>query len=192
MAPELTHLLWIDLETTGTDEKLDPIIEVAVILTDMRLYMVDGFERSWAATLSGDAMGRLSDNDYVRDMHTANGLLDDCLRIGLDLPLIDRRLCDLLADAGVGRHRLMLAGSGVGHFDRRFVRQQLPLLESYLQYPVIDIGVVRRFAREICGFEPPDFTTSKTHRAVDDVRLHLAEARWWRQNMMGLFERIHR
>ena len=35
--PEVTHYLWLDLETTGTDERRDDIIEVGFIITDKEL-----------------------------------------------------------------------------------------------------------------------------------------------------------
>lgn len=85
------HLLWLDLETTGTDETKDSIIEIGCILTtpDLR-------DKEPTATFqriispSDEALGRLLRNGIVREMHEANGLLDDLL-----VPVPGRTTADL-------------------------------------------------------------------------------------------------
>lgn len=194
MSPPLTHLLWCDLETTGIDENLDPIMEIAVILTTPDLQVaVPGFEYSWAISMTDKARRQLAKNKFVRDMHTVNGLTEVCQdpNRSVKIESVDRFLSGWLMEDGIDAGRVALAGSGVAHFDMRFIRRQMPNLASMLRYRPIDIGQISSFALDVCGFQPPDFRTDKTHRSMDDVRLHLAEARWWRQNLMGLFERIH-
>lgn len=71
------HLLWLDLETTGTDESKDSIIEIGCVLTDADLNEVSDFTMYVEPT--DEALGRLLRNDIVREMHKANGLLDRVL-----------------------------------------------------------------------------------------------------------------
>lgn len=184
--PDISHLLWCDLETTGTDEHLDSIIEVGLILTGSGAPFVDrdGFRDLVRPTPT--AMGRLRGNDVVRKMHEANGLLAELeaaeASVTLDELLPPDKLQDeilkWMLEHGVRRHQVMLAGSGVGHFDRRFLREQMPELESWLAYPVLDVGVIRRFF-QMC--DRPDLVrpadSNKNHRAYDDAKLHLEEAR---------------
>ena len=73
--------------------------------------------------------------------------------------------------------RTVLAGSGVSHFDCRFIRHYLPELEAFLRYWMIDIGVVRRMYELWVGELPTAVNEEKTHRALDDVYCHLEEAR---------------
>ena len=76
-------LVWIDCEMTGLDLSADALIEVAVVVTDYELRPlgegVDVLIRPPAAALE-----RMS--DFVREMHTASGLLDE-LADGLSLKL---------------------------------------------------------------------------------------------------------
>jgi len=177
-------LLWVDLETTGTDENRDPILEIGAVVTNTNYpfgevaafeSVVDPGTVTWQARLG----------DYVREMHTKNGLLDDIAAgKGCDIQNAEATIIQLLRQLGQP-HQFMLAGSGVGHFDRRFIATQMPKLDGWLSYPNADVGAVRRFVT-FAGrgdlvsagttYEGDAFK-DKPHRGMDDVRDHIAEAR---------------
>jgi oligoribonuclease len=173
------HLLWLDLETTGTDETKDSIIEIGCVLTDIDLEVKGEYVSFVRPT--DEALGRLLRNDVVREMHTVNGLLADLIAPSgkdLDHPQVVQTLVsDWLQDI-VGNQRVALAGSGVAHFDRRFLDAQMPKVTRSLTYWTIDVGVIRRAFHMATNAQ---FTTArqqtKTHRALDDAYLHLAEAK---------------
>lgn len=186
--PEVTHLLWIDLETTGTNEKLDDIIEVGFILTDVTMDH-EIAQGSMALQVSEFAWQRMKETPIVWDMHTENGLIEVLEGNNSDLPTARQYeeflIKQVLVANEVESHRVMLAGSGVGHFDRKFIKEKFPSLDSYLAYPVIDVGVIRRFYRELCGMEVSGANDGKTHRALDDIRCHLDEAKWFKKQFSG-------
>ena len=67
-------LVWIDCEMTGLDVQRDALIEVAVVVTDGDLRIVDpGMDV--LITPPAEALDNM--NDFVRNMHTSSGLLDD-------------------------------------------------------------------------------------------------------------------
>lgn len=175
------HLLWVDLETTGVDDNLDSIIEVGAILTDTNLNEID--QKSILVEPTDEAMLRLGRNETVTEMHQANGLLDDLNTDTVYPPhLADSMLVGMLEEHSVKKHRVMLAGSGVSHFDRRFIKAQLPYTDTYLAYPSIDIGVVRRtWQMLVPGHGVGPAKSSKTHRALDDIKYHLEEARAFKE-----------
>jgi oligoribonuclease (3'-5' exoribonuclease) len=178
---DYTHLLWLDLETTGTDEKQDGIIEAAVILTTTDLVEMDFDE--YIVTPTPEQMQRLRDNEFVFNMHSQNGLLGMVQNgAGADAEFTDDQIVRLLEVYEVKPHSVLIAGSGVAHFDRRFVKEHLPRLDRHLAYPAIDVGVLRRCA-EMWGFDLTGYPEQETkaHRAMADIRLHLAEARWFQQ-----------
>lgn len=182
MAPPCTHLLWLDLETTGTNEMRDAILEVAVILTDMDLQVMTEYT---SVVQPHNPYWSLDMNDFVKEMHRANGLIDAIKADeGQSLGTVETDITMELTAHEVESHAVMLAGSGVGHFDLRFVKAQMPHLAKVLAYPVIDIGVMRRFLRDICLLPeviPDDGDAdTKTHRALDDIRQHLSEAQHYR------------
>jgi oligoribonuclease len=167
-------LAWIDLETTGSNEVEDDIIEVGLVVTDE--YLNHREKRTW--TVYPQRAGRLLDmDDVVVDMHTKSGLLADILKMkatpgnvisSVDIS-VSRALKPYVIDG-----KIPLAGSGVSHFDMRFIKRYMPETAALLTFAPYDIGSVRRFLR-LAGVEIPD--ANLTHRALDDVEDHIAEAR---------------
>ncbi len=192
MGVDVTHLAWIDLESTGTNEHVDDIVEIAMIVTDMSLQPVMQYTEVIQPE-HGDWYDRMRSIDAVFDMHTKNGLIED-LQSGVapDLFSVDREIVSILKEMEIREKAIMLAGSGVGHFDARFIRHHMKYLSKHLAYPVIDVGVMRRFVRDVVG--RPDMIPNegdgsiKTHRAMDDIKLHLEEARYYRKVLAQAFD----
>jgi oligoribonuclease len=175
-------LLWVDLETTGSDVEHDCIIEVGAILTTTDLDVLGEFSKVVAPEPLG--LGRLMQNGFVRKMHEDNGLLPLLLDPAEPLGKPHHASRALLAWAeglGAREGRTVLAGSGVGHFDRRFIARWMPQVDRFLRYWCIDTGVLRRAHEMWTGTPAPSSANeSKTHRALDDIRCHLEEARAFR------------
>lgn len=172
-------LLWLDLETTGSDVAHDCIIEVGCILTTTDLTHLGEFQ---AVVLpEPEGYGRMMLNDFVRNMHADNGLLEDLTAgLGKKPHEVTKSLLKWAADLGAKEGRTVLAGSGVGHFDRKFIDRYMPPLSRFLRYWCIDTGVLRRAHEMWVGTVVSTANDAKTHRALDDVRCHLAEAQAFR------------
>lgn len=183
MTDKRNFLLWVDLETTGTDESRDPILEIGAIVTD-NAYPFHEFGAFETVVDPGTVTWDARLGDYVREMHTKNGLLADIeAGKGCDIQTAESAVIDVLRQLGEP-HQFMLAGSGTGHFDRRFLAEQMPKLHGWLSYPNADVGNLRRFikfagrddlTRAGLTYEG-DAHKDKPHRAMDDIRDHLAEA----------------
>lgn len=181
MQAERDLLLWIDLETTGSDEARDCIIEVGAILTTTELDVLG--ECSIVVAPTAEGLGRLMQNAFVRDMHQRNGLLPLLLDAETPAYKPHEAAKTLLAWAerlGAKQGRTVLAGSGVGHFDRRFIARWMPQVDKFLRYWCIDIGVVRRAHDLWVGTPVSAANDAKTHRGLDDIRCHVEEARAFR------------
>ncbi len=173
-------LLWVDLETTGSEvEKGDEIIEFAAILTTLDLDELSSHETVIMPRALG--LGRMMLHPVVRRMHETNGLLEELLEN--DYPFVGQaerfilQWLDLEFSKMTEKPKLVLAGSGVAHFDRKFIDKYMPQLARRLRYYTLDIGVVRRAHRWWLGEDLSTANDGKTHRAMDDIRCHLAEAR---------------
>ena len=190
---DLKNIAWIDLETTSADEHDGSILEVGIIITDPHLRELDRAE--WLVEPLDIA--HIADMpDVVRRMHTESGLLDRLDEARADeasgrrrfaiyiVDEVDALLRELL-DTHTVRGQIILAGSGVGHFDSRWIRRHLPRSAQRLTYWALDVGVVRRFLATI----DPDLVLEqypdggKPHRALADAELHLAEWRAYRDAM---------
>lgn len=173
-------ILWVDLETTGGDETEDEIIEVGAILTDFE-YKEIAPEFQMVCKPSDHAWSRLMANEVVKKMHTENGLIAELTRPWAhDINHVDLQLEDFVRSR-IPAGKVILAGSGVGHFDRKFINVQLPNTALLLKHAPLDIGVVRRFLRYAGYTFKMDAQPTKNHRAFDDITLHLNEAREYRQ-----------
>ena len=68
-----SRLLWIDCEMTGLDVFHDELCEIAVVPTDFDLNVLDeGIDI--VIKPSAEALEQM--NDFVRNMHTENGLME--------------------------------------------------------------------------------------------------------------------
>lgn len=183
---DYTHIAWIDLETTGLDPKYDAVIEFGLVLTDRQLTEID--EKSWLVL--PESLDMLKLNETVREMHNANGLLNDLIT-SRDLLLaptylqydISNWLRDHIAGLFSGDSTIALGGSGVSHFDVRWLQLHFPHVATMFHRSTLDVGVIRRFIENVVGRPDlvPQHTRDLTHRALDDARQHLAEARHYKQ-----------
>jgi len=192
--PYADHLVWLDLETTGTDEHADHILEVGITVTQP-VFPFD--ERDRFESIVIPVMPRAGDLSWVDnldpvvlDMHTKNGLLQEVREAQMETNgflyciTVEARILDFLAPYG---KRLLLAGSGVGHFDRRFIRRQMPTLDDRLLFPCLDVGIIRRtmalLGRDDLMSHDGEANDLKPHRALADALIHLDEYRHY----CGLF-----
>jgi oligoribonuclease len=182
------QLLWLDLETTGSSADLDEIIEVGCLMTNSELIVNDSFsEHSWTVICSDAALIRLLRSEAVREMHKANGLLDEVAsNRGAAINVVEDELLGWLYAVERKERQVMLAGSGVGHFDRRMISYHMKKLDKYLHYAPFDIGNIRRaFQAWGIPLPPSGQKDIKTHRALDDAKLHLDEARSYMELFRG-------
>lgn len=164
--------MFIDLETLGTDVNYHPPIEIGVAIL-RRSTLEVAYGQSFVIHLEeGMDMPQV-----VRDMHTKNGLLEDCYKSILTIEDADLFLSKMLDGLMDGKH-IPFAGSGVLHFDRKFIDRWMPLTSKRITYWAYDVGVVRRFS-QWAGGKVLDGT--KSHRALDDALWHAQEAAFYMQ-----------
>jgi oligoribonuclease len=192
------YLLWLDLETTGSDVEEDCIIEIGCHLTTRDLEFVtyntsphEPWTFDWLVEPEEGGWSRVFKNSTVHAMHSDNNLIDDITgawHTGLELKdpyEVADILIEELERLDIKSHKAMLAGSGVAHFDSRFLHKHMPQLMRYLAYPVLDVGVLRRafqmWAPHVPTFDP--FEDGKPHRALADVKGHIEEARFYQTIM---------
>lgn len=168
-------IIWIDLETTGSSNDAD-IIEFGAVLTDGSPELKQLGE--YSATLATD---KEYEAPVVVEMHERSGLTKalekpDFLLVSSLEQSVLRWINDTV---GFSNEHMPWGGSGVGHFDSKFIRRDMPYLSKRLTYWVYDVGVLRRMLR-LAGVSfdsPSGDSTTKTHRALEDAKLHAQEAR---------------
>lgn len=181
-------LLWIDLETTGLDEISDHVLEIGWMITTQDLAMVHTGGSLPINPGVADSVLFRNDDGYVLKMHTENGLLDairhPSARTAPDAEKTIVAAMNSVQEDHGGVATFTLAGSGVAHLDHRFIKAQFPRIAERLNYYVIDVGVVRRFVRDVARIvvDVEDFRDIN-HRGYDDIRNHYNEAMLYRHLM---------
>ena len=178
---EHKYLFWLDLETTGSDldvvnersgiRSRHEIIEIGAAITDTELNVLDG--RSFVI---GHDIVHENISPLVENMHTVNGLWADVAKSTMTIAEADATLAGWIRKYN-GSNHMAFAGSGVMHFDRKFIRRDMPLLDKRLTYWAIDVGPIRRSFKYLLGVDewPED---TKNHRAFEDVLFHIEEMKW--------------
>ena len=199
MMPREDLILFLDLETTGSDEDLDEIIEVGIVMLDAKtLEEIDSFTEVIAP--NDNAYLRMEDEDVVRKMHEVNGLAElirKDRRENMFLKganAVDLEITDWLRKhVGNDNTQIPYGGSGVAHFDRRFIKKYLPKFDKMITHWAHDVGTIRRsFVK--AGLQTADNFLEKTgqakdHRALQDARVHADEFRLYQRYFKtGSFE----
>ena len=128
-ADDHAPLVWIDCEMTGLDSVADDLVEVAVLITDSDLTILDeGIDL--VIRPSREALAQM--DDVVRTMHTTSGLLDE-LDDGLELEQAQRRVMEYLRSRVPEPGKALLAGNSVGQ-DKAFLSRYMPEVIDHLHY----------------------------------------------------------
>lgn len=171
-------ILWIDYETTGLDPNTGYMLEVAAFLTDDNLEVVDSLTRVFSFN---DEMTRLHLDPYVQDMHTSNGLWEECRLSRNSVRDADGDIVQMLRDNRVESGVCILGGSTI-NFDRAWMERHMPLLFSWLHYRNLDVSSIKQAAiRWSSEVIPEDLVgTPSIHRASADIMGTIALARFFK------------
>ena len=171
------RLVWIDCEMTGLDLGADALVEVAALVTDFELTVLgDGID----VVIRPPRAALEQMDDFVRQMHTSSGLIDE-LDGGLDLAEAQDRVLAYLREHCPEGSRPPLAGNSVGT-DRAFIARDMPALEQFLHYRNVDVSSVKELARR---WFPRAYYAAPAkggnHRALADIRESIEELRYYRE-----------
>jgi oligoribonuclease len=170
-------LAWIDLEMTGLDPTRHTIVEIACLITDDDLSVVEEGPDLVVHASPEEVAGM---DEYVRAMHTRSGLLADMEASTLSLAEAGAETLTFLKKHIPEARTVPLAGNSIGT-DRRFLATQLPEIEDYLHYRSVDVSTVK----ELCRRWLPDVSKAAPvkkggHRALQDIRESVAELAYYR------------
>ena len=170
------RLVWIDCEMTGLDLGADALIEVAALVTDFELNVL-GEGVDIVVKPPPEALDQM--DDFVRNMHTVSGLLDE-LDTGVTLEEAEQQVLAYVREHCPEGSRPPLAGNTVAT-DRAFLARDMPDLESYLHYRIVDVSSIKELSRRWyprAYFNAP--AKNGNHRALADIQESIEELRYYR------------
>lgn len=161
---------------TGLSLEDDALIEVAVLVTDDQLNVLgEGVDVVIKPTDA--ALAQM--NDFVRNMHTSSGLLEELPR-GITMEDAQQQVLDYIREWVPEAGKAPLAGNSVGT-DRTFLVRDMPELVDHLHYRVIDVSTIKELSRRWyprAYFQSPPKTGN--HRALGDILDSIDELRYYR------------
>jgi oligoribonuclease len=171
------RIIWIDCEMTGLSLQRDALVEVAALVTDFELNQLgDGVDV--VIRPPDESLEQM--DDFVRDMHTTSGLIDE-LAGGITLREAEELVLDYVRTHVPEPRKAPLGGNTVAT-DRGFLARDLPELEAHLHYRIIDVSSIKELSRRWYPrvyFNAPK--KSGGHRALADIRESIAELRYYRE-----------
>ncbi|MFC9970013.1 oligoribonuclease [Spirillospora sp. NPDC127200] len=170
------RLVWIDCEMTGLDLREDALIEIAALVTDSELNILDeGVDV--VVKPPQEALAQMS--KVVRDMHTASGLLE-VLPGGVTLAEAEDAVLTYVRKHVKEPKKAPLCGNSIAT-DRSFLARDMPALDDYLHYRMVDVSSVKELARR---WYPRVYFASPEkkggHRALADITESIRELRYYR------------
>ncbi len=171
------RLVWIDCEMTGLDLERDALIEIACLVTDGELNILDeGVDV--IIKPPPEAVDQMS--DVVRNMHTTSGLLTE-LGEGVTVAEAQDIVLSYVRQHIKEPRRVPLCGNSIAT-DRWFIARDMPELDAYLHYRMVDVSSVKELARR---WYPRAYFASPAkrggHRALADITESVQELRYYRE-----------
>lgn len=177
MSAQTDRLVWIDCEMTGLDLSVDELVEVAVVITDFELNLVDpGF----TIVIKPDDSALAHMNDFVRNMHETSGL-DKLIPNGVSLAEAEFEVLEYILKFVPNEMKAPIAGNTIGT-DRMFLAKYMPRVDAHLHYRSVDVSSIKELARR--WFPPIYFHAPAKdggHRALADILESIRELEYYRK-----------
>jgi len=176
-------LVWMDLEMTGLEPARHVIVEIATIITDDQLDIVaEGPD----LVIHADEAQLAEMDDFVTDMHTKSGLLEQIRLSSTRLEEASQATLDFIMEHVKKPKSVPLCGNSIGT-DRRFLDAYMPEIENFLHYRSIDVSTAKELARRWNPAVLKGIPKKETsHRALDDIRESITELRHYKEHLFNL------
>ena len=174
------RLVWIDCEMTGLDLRRDALIEVAVVVTDAELNLLDeGLDVIIHA--ADDVLDTMI--PFVRDMHESSGLTEAVRASTIGLGEAESLVLDYVKSHIPDARSAPLCGNSIGT-DRGFLARDMPDLDEHLHYRMVDVSSIKELAKRwyprVYQCQPEK---GLAHRALADILESIRELAYYRQTL---------
>jgi oligoribonuclease len=171
------RLVWIDCEMTGLDIERDALIEIACLVTDADLNVLD---EGVDLVIKPPSEALEAMEDVVREMHTTSGLLAE-LPGGITVTKAQELVLGYVRGHVTEPRKVPLCGNSIAT-DRWFIARDMPELDAYLHYRMVDVSSIKELVRR---WYPRAYFSSPAkhggHRALADIRESVQELRYYRE-----------
>ena len=163
---------------TGLDLGSDRLIEIAALVTDADLNVLgDGID----IVIHADDAALDGMIEVVARMHNRSGLTEEVRASTIDLATAEEMVLDYIRGHVKSAKTAPLAGNSIAT-DRGFIARDMPTLDDYLHYRMIDVSSIKELCRRwyprIYYGQPEK---GLAHRALADIQESIRELRYYRR-----------
>ncbi|RSM72710.1 oligoribonuclease [Actinoplanes sp. ATCC 53533] len=173
-------LVWIDCEMTGLDLGKDALIEVAALVTGPDLNVLgEGID----LVIHADDAALDAMPEVVREMHAKSGLTDEVRRSTVTMAEAEAAVLAYIKQFVPNPRSAPLCGNSIAT-DRGFLARDMPALDDFLHYRMIDVSSIKELARRWYPrvyFGQPQ--KGLAHRALADIRESIRELEYYRRTV---------
>ena len=171
------NLVWIDMEMTGLDVEKERIIEVASIITDKNLNILEE-----GPNLIIHQPKKLLDamDAWNQKQHAASGLIDEIKKSKITVKKAESLTLKFLKKYCIPG-KAILAGNTV-HHDRKFIAKYMPKLDKFLHYRHVDVTSLKVLIKWWYPKGKNEHKKKEAHRALGDIRESIEELKYFREH----------
>lgn len=162
---------------TGLDLGADKLIEIAALVTDSDLNILgDGVD----VVIHADDAALAAMPQVVTEMHAKSGLTDRVRESVVTMAQAEQLVLDYIRQFVPDPKSAPLAGNSIAT-DRGFIARDMPLLDDYLHYRMVDVSSIKELCRRWYPriyFGQPAKVMS--HRALTDITESIRELAYYR------------
>ena len=176
-----THLVWVDMEMSGLDPDNDKVLEIALVVTDKDLNLVE--EGPVLVVHQPNAVLDGMDS-WNKGTHGKSGLIDKVKVSLLSEAEVEARALAFM-EKHVPKRTSPMCGNSICQ-DRRFLARHMPQLEAYFHYRNLDVSTLKELAARWRPELKDGFKKANNHTALADIKESIEELKYYREHFIRL------
>ena len=163
---------------TGLDPDRDRIIEIATIITDAGLNIIE--EGPVLAVKQSESVLNLMD-EWNQRVHKGSGLVARVQSSNVSTAEAEQATLEFV-ERHIVEGRSPLCGNSICQ-DRRFLYRYMPKLSAYFHYRNVDVSTIKELVARWSPDIVAGFEKKAAHRALDDIRESIEELQYYRSTV---------
>ena len=172
------NLIWLDMEMTGLSVENNVILEVAVVITDSNLNILNE-SKSYAVNQPESELNKM--DKWNISVHSKSGLIDRVRQSTMNIAEVEKELIILISKY-TKQGDSPLCGNSV-HQDRKFMSKYMPTLEKVFSYRNLDISSIKELVKRWYPDVYSQLKKNNTHEALSDIKESIEELLFYKKNI---------